>query len=211
MNRKLWLLVAVGCLECFSFWAANAYPNSNRARSRVVWITQKGAALGWDDKAWDQRANGSIVASMLEQSVRALAGQATIKDAWDYLFIQHNNGSDYKAGEKIAIKINNNNHCSYQHTTDHCPLPQVLVPLLSQLINHKGVQQSDITIFDVSRGVPDYIVDTVKRIFPFVRFGAANHCSSQTVFGAKLSQDLVNAKYLINMPLLRTHFMAGAT
>jgi uncharacterized protein (DUF362 family) len=181
--------------------------------SRVVWITNPSAAKGWDGKSWDQRADQSVVANMLGQAILSLTGKTTLPNAWSYIFTMHNpGGADYQPGEKIAIKINNNNYCSSTKTSPHCPLNQLLIPLLSQLVNEKGLAETDITIYDVSRGVPDYIQTAVSSVFPGVKFGSANNCSSSvSVLSARLAQDLVDAKYLINMPLLRSHSLAGAT
>ena len=78
---------------------------------------------------------------MLSRSLRALAGAPSDAAAWEAIFKYHNRthrGSDagYRAGEKIAVKINCNNAYEGYGDVDGQidQSPQALVALLQQLV-----------------------------------------------------------------------------
>lgn len=141
----------------------------------------------------------------------------------------------YQPGEKIAIKVNLNNcwqPTSY-YTVDNQrdANPYVVKALLRQLVNIVGVNQEDITIYDASRVMGNWFYNRVKyKIYPSFllelefpdihyvdSLGGANgreqvRPSSQKLYFADesgliktLPTCVTEAKYLINMPLLKRH------
>jgi len=55
----------------------------------------------------------------------------------------------YKAGDKIAIKVNQHLPRFYNEPTARWPpCPQMLHAMLWQLVNKAGVPEADITIYD---------------------------------------------------------------
>lgn len=141
----------------------------------------------------------------------------------------------YQPGEKIAIKVNLNNcwqFLSYLRIDNERDAnPYVVKALLRQLINVVGVAQEDITIYDASRPIPNWFYNRVYNEeylalplvpeFPNIYYkdsqgGAAGRekvqPSSERIYFADeaglyrtLPKCVVEAKYLINIPLLKRH------
>ena len=141
----------------------------------------------------------------------------------------------YQTGEKIAIKVNLNNCeqlLGYIKTdNDRDANPYVVKALLRQLVNVVGVKQEDITVYDASRKMPNWFYNRVYYEsypslslipeFPDVHYvdstgGARGRekvkSSSEKIYFADetglyrtLPICVVEAKYLINMPILKRH------
>jgi parallel beta-helix repeat protein len=190
----------------------------------------------WEDQNVDQQ----VVDSMVSQAIRTLTAQADDAAAWDALFRffnrTHNFGDvPYKGGEKIVIKINmNQDSGGTWSSTAGMPSPQMIHSLLDQLIHVVGVSGSDITIYDASRYIGDPIFNKVRGDpdpnFQAVRFvcnttrsgrvGAVHdpaypvHFADRNIPGnatAYLPRAVTEAKYMINMALLRAHSLFGIT
>ena len=208
---------------------------------RVTWVWNPGATEENLDGYWweEQNNNLPVIKSMFSDGIQALAGETTDFDAWDQIFryfnLEHGKGDvGYEPGEKIAIKINLNNHwisAPYnQEDNDRDASPYVVKALLRQLIDVVGVEQEDITVYDASRRMPDWfyyrtyyeeyegVPDPIPE-FPDVHFvdvhGDAEGreqviASSEKIYFADglertLPTCVVEAEYLINMPLLKRH------
>jgi uncharacterized protein (DUF362 family) len=208
---------------------------------RVVWAHEPAAAKWdgktgewWDDSNTDQR----LVSAMLSDSIRSLSGKKTDKDAWDALFRSFNqtNGAantGYRRGEKIAIKINENQNRSGTWTTGQAvPSPHMVYALVSELIEVAGTRGEDITVYDASRVIGEPIVSKIRANksadFQAVRFVAGRpgntgqiaaepdttavvHFADSGVPDAYLPRTVTEAKYLINFALLRAHILFGVT
>lgn len=205
---------------------------------RVVWVRDPASATWdgktgewWDDSNCDPRA----VAGMLSSSIRSLAGEKSDQQAWRALFAQFNRsrglgGAGYKAGEKIAVKINaNQDRGTPWATARGMPSPQAIHSLVAQLVQAAGVPPGDITIYDAARFIGDPVYRRVTADFPGVRFVvspamardgrlAANpdkahpvHFADPSLPPAYLPDCVTQAKYLVNMALLRPHGMFGVT
>jgi len=139
----------------------------------------------------------------------------------------------YQPGEKIAIKVNLNNNWGninyFLQNNDRDASPQVVKGLLRQLVNVVGVEQKDITIYDASRPIPNWFYYRVYyEKYPSLRLNAefpnihyvdyaalmpgrekAKESDVQIHFADGLIRTLpecvVEAKYLINMPILKRH------
>jgi hypothetical protein len=113
---------------------------------------------------------------------------------------------------------------SYNNAMD--VTPQLAFSLLKQLIDTMHVAQSDITIGDPYRGMPNEIYDLCYARFPDVHYieGLGTDGREQTEisadnvffnsddnFQSRLPQAYIDAAYLINMPCLKTHNSAGIT
>ncbi len=208
---------------------------------RVIWAHEPAAAK-WDGKTgdwWDDaNTDQKLVSAMISDSVRALAGKKTDKQAWDALFRSFNQShgggdSGYRAGEKIAIKINENqNRSGAWRTGDAVPSPHMIYALVAQLIEVAGVRGENITVYDASRVIGDPIVRKIRANprgdFQAVRFVAGRpgssgeiaaepdpsaivHFADPAVPEANLPKTVTEAKYLINFALLRAHIMFGVT
>jgi hypothetical protein len=145
----------------------------------------------------------------------------------------------YIEGESIVIKLNMNqdNGGSWSKSAG-TPSPQAVYALVDQLINAAGVAGRDITLYDASRFIGDPIFNKIRANpdpdFQACRFVVAPrstaslkgresarhdpahpiHFADQNVPGnarAYLPQCVTQAKYLINMALLRAHSLFGVT
>jgi hypothetical protein len=150
----------------------------------------------------------------------------------------HGNGDvGYSEGEKIAIKLNmNQDNTTIWKPHRHMPSPQVICALLDQLINVAGVSGEMITLYDASRYIGDPIYNKIKdnpdpnfhRIKFVVRPDRAGNGRQNALHDpvnlvyfatpnipggiqAYLPQCVSEAKYLINMALLRPHQGFGVT
>ncbi len=206
---------------------------------RVVWVRDP-AATSWDGStgSWwdDDNTNQSVVDSMVSKAVRALTGQSDDVLAWDALFRHFNQtngfgGTGYQQGEKIAIKINLNQDAGGAWgPAAGMPSPHVVYAFLDQLINVARIPGSAITVYDASRYIGDPIHNKVRSNpdpnFQSVSFVvapdlarngrmAAVHDPNQPVYTnggtAYLPRCVTEAKYLVNMALLRPHTGCGIT
>jgi len=113
------------------------------------------------------------------------------------------------------------------------PSPHAIVSLARQLIEVAGVPGEDITIYDAARNVGQPIYSRIKanpdRRFQAIRFVVANdyglggriiaipdkanpiRFSKAEVPVAYLPEQVTEAKYMINVALLRPHTLAGVT
>ena len=186
---------------------------------RVAWAYDPKAAA-WDGKEglYSDAANNSQtrVNDMLEGVVIALTRQNTIDKAWDELFRIFNEKKgkgavQYKAGEKIAIKINMNNNGG---TNIVDATPQSVYALLHQLVDVVKVPQSCITVYDAQRRGMSAIYDYVQPVFPDVVYqnwggfvpDVIHYSSEITDAGAmSLARAAYEADYMINMALMKRH------
>ena len=197
------------------------------------WDGQTGA--WWQDENTDQ----AIVDSMLSQSIRTLTGQPD-DAAWEALFRHFNRLRDlgdvgYQAGEKLTIKINmNQDSGGTWGSDDGMPSPQMLYSVVDQLINIAGVPGEAVTIYDASRYIGDPLYDKIRGN-PDPNFQRVHFVCNATRNGrtrasydpahpirfadpgvpgnatAYLPRCVTQAKYLIDMALLRAHSLFGVT
>lgn len=138
---------------------------------RVVWVYDTDSVL-WDgDSYWwkPENFNEKVIQDMVNDSIASLGGKETAKDGWSTLFLAHNIARDkgstgYTAGEKIVIKANINGSGVFDDDTSgktqmSYTNPVLLKTLLVSLVEEAGVSPSDITVYDVSRLFPDYMVE----------------------------------------------------
>lgn len=138
---------------------------------RVVWMYDTDSVL-WDGKGyWWQTKNfdETVIQKMVNDSIASLGGKETAKEGWNALFQAHNTernkeNAGYAAGEKIVIKANINGSGVFDddisgETQMSYTNPVLLKTLLVSLVEEAGVSASDITVYDVSRLFPDYMVE----------------------------------------------------
>jgi hypothetical protein len=159
---------------------------------RVVWAHDPdatswagpGQGHWWEPGQTDQRS----VDAMMSRSLLALTGARNDKDAWNALFRHFNKahgGKDagYRAGEKIAIKINlvgcivgrnsavDLNTYELVRERDYMNTgPQMIASLLRQLVKSAGVRQEDISIGDPLSRFPKEYYELLRGEFPNVRY-----------------------------------------
>jgi uncharacterized protein (DUF362 family) len=206
---------------------------------RVVWIRDADATSWdgstgnwWDDANTDQKAVDAMVSSALQR----LTGQSSDARAWDALFLHFNKTSGagdvgYRPPEKIAIKLNMNQDRGRDPKPDAgLPSPHVVYALVQQLVKQAGVPGSAITLYDASRSISDPIYKKIRSNpdpnFQSVTFvvtprSAGNgrvaavpdtaHPLKTKAGTAYLPTCLTEAKYLINLALMRAHTLCGVT
>jgi hypothetical protein len=137
---------------------------------------------------------------MLEASITKLTGLSDAREAWAALF---------RPGEKIAIKVNTfSNSLIWTH-----------VPLVLEVTNslqEAGIPAEQITIFDfrtLELSTAGYTVNTDN---PGVRCtGMDSNYSAEPIevlnTQIKLSNILKECDALINIPVLKSHMLAGIT
>ena len=208
---------------------------------RVVWVHDPESTSwdGMTGSWWeDLNVNQQVVDAMVSQALATLTGEKTDAAAWDALFRHFNRTRNlgdvgYKQGEKVVIKINMNQDSGGTWTPSAgMPSPQMIHSMLDQLVHVVGVPASAITIYDAARYIGDPIYNKVRSNpdFQAVQFvvssgrsgrvsavhDAANpiRFADSTVPGnarAYPPRVVTEAKYLINMALLRSHSMFGIT
>ena len=202
---------------------------------RVVWVHDP-EVTSWNCKTcnwWDEDVlSQTETDKMLTESLTTLTGQASEKEAWNMLFKKFNSShkkgnQPYKEGEKIAVKINENNTYSHKDSPEINATPQLVLALIKSLVNEAGISQQNITVFDASRFITDNIFNKCHAAFPDVVFvdnigGDGRVKSTYTdnaipysVDNGKLATGLascaVEADYLINLALLKGHVGQGVT
>ena len=136
---------------------------------RVVWshnpdsVVWDGSGYWWETNHFDE----TVILKMVNDSIASLGGKDTAKDGWNSLFEANKNArgmnGSYTKGEKIAIKANINGSAVFDDDTSgetqmSYTNPVLLKALLTSLVKEGGVNPSDITVYDVSRLFPDYMV-----------------------------------------------------
>lgn len=202
---------------------------------RVVWTHAPGTANWekgnghWYEDRWNNQANADW---LMSRSILTLTGEKKEKSAWNVLFVsfnqQHGKGkTGYKKGEKIAVKINQNNTFSHGNSEELNASPHLVLSLLRSLVNEGGIPQEQITIFDASRFITNALFTKCHAEFPNVIYldneGGAGRTKSTYMADAipysedngRLARGLANcaieADYLINMALLKGHVGQGVT
>ena len=215
---------------------------------RVVWVHDPNAT-DWDGytspEHWFESAhtNQAVVNNMVSRAVRSLAGESTDAAAWDAIFRYFNNNRGkgdigYQPGEKIGIKVNltlthNADPVTFEKSSGYINnidnSPQMTLALLRQLVNIAGVQQSDITIGDPTKIMPNYYYNMLYSEFPNVCYmanlGGLGRTQAQfsdvpfywsTPDANGTKQDFIpvsfaGADYFINFAILKSHNDSGVT
>lgn len=190
---------------------------------RVAWahdpdsVNWDGSGYWWELSHFDEAA----IQTMVDKSIASLGGKSTAKEGWQALFAYKSDGG-YRAGEKIAIKANINGSAVMDddisgETAMSYTNPVLLKVLLTSLVREAGVAPADITVYDVSRLFPDYMVEMCTqgdlRGVNFVgrNNGVADESASiiwSHEFSGRvnyLPTCVTEAKYVINLANLKGH------
>jgi len=165
--------------------------------------------------------------SMVDQGMLWLTGEATLADAWGVVL------PNYQAGQKIAIKVsfNNTDQDNDCGNINNGAIDGVIEPVNAVIRGLKtiGVQENDIHIYETIRNLPYRFVNGCD--FTNIQFFDRGGCGNQTnTFDSndsnavvqfnppagdpapptlKINDVLINADYLINIPIMKIHGMAG--
>lgn len=179
-----------------------------------------------DDAFVDQ----SVVDQMVATGLKALTNEQSVVAAWQVIL------PDYQAGETIAVKVNFNDTImgggafGYADNDAYVDaLPQIINSLVSGLVDFGAVQE-DIWIYDASRYITDRFRERIvyTDLHYFDRYGNGEDVNAATFdstdptamvdfsgtsySGAhKIADLLLEADYLINVPIMKRHGGAGIT
>ncbi len=142
---------------------------------RVVWAYNPDC-VEWDGNGWwweVEHFDEAVIQQMVNESIAALGGKDTAAESWQALFTAHNishsrGESGYQAGEKIAMKANingsglNSDDASGETEMSYTN-PVLMKALLVSLVEEAGILPEDITVYDVSRIFPDYMVEMCTK------------------------------------------------
>lgn len=162
------------------------------AKSRVVRAS--------DPAAWNGDALApAVLRKMVDGSIVSLTGQKDASAAWRALF---------DPTERIAIKVN-----AFRNSTIWTHVE--LVKAVTDSLQASGIPGEQITVFDFYDDELTTAGFTLNKDGPGVRcYGTEQMYSTQwdaNGTSVKLSDILVDADALINMPVLKSHMIAGLT
>jgi hypothetical protein len=197
---------------------------------RVVWAHNPDAALWKGSGAWYSMSLNpqSEYDSCFTAGIKSLSGGSDDATSWNKIFTWFNDShgraaTGYQAGDKIAIKINMNNTADPNAAPSGIDAnPQSCVACLRSLIN-AGIPQEDIWIGDPSRAVTDNVFNAIHSVYPNVNVvdyhGNNGRVKTTTVVNVFPNSDVVtgqskcfyDARYIVNMPLLKGHGGQGIT
>lgn len=195
---------------------------------RVVWahnpdsVEWDGSGYWWNTDNFDE----SVMLKMVNDSIAALAGCENAKEGWMVLFsagnYARNFGGAYQKGQKIAIKANINGSGVFDDDTSgetqmSYTNPVLLKALLRSLVEEAGADPEDITVFDVSRLFPDYMIEMCTQgNLKGISFEDRNNSTADEnapinwsyKFSGKINYlptCVTNADYIINFANLKGH------
>jgi hypothetical protein len=192
--------------------------------NRVVAVKDRNLTTWNGSDYWygsDSFVSQTRLDDILIEGVKSLTGQSTELAAWNQIIPNYSNGN------KIAIKMNENNGGIGGNVID--PLPQLLKALIRGL-KARGIAESDIWFIEPSIRVDDRLAQPVKSAYPGVTFygayataysAACTYTSSDpsltishgnpNIPNSKLPDQLASSTYLIHMPITKAHGLAGVT
>jgi len=212
----------------FTSTGQSAYPSPTpevtpTPTSKVVHVHSSNAT-NWNLQTdyWNY-VNQATIDSMVDQGMIQLTGAGSVPDAWRSIL------PNYQQGQGIAIKVSFNNTNSCDENSGEIdsviePVNAIIRGLLSI-----GIQQSDIWIYETIRALPYRFVNACN--YNNVVFFDNGSCGrNQTTFSSndpnavvqfsppsgnpptlRINDVLIDATYLINMPIMKRHSMAGVS
>lgn len=195
---------------------------------RVVWsynpdsVEWDGSGYWWETKHF----NEAVLLQMVNEGIASLGGKDTARDGWRALFTANRESrgmqGGYAEGEKIAIKANINGSGLYDDDTSgetqmSYTNPVLLKALLTSLVVEGGVNPSDITVYDVSRIFPSYMVEMcTEGNLEGIRFVGRNNGEADEKAPINWSHEfagkvnylptcVTEAVYVINLANLKGH------
>ncbi len=186
-------------------------------------------ATAWDYKTgwYGDYVDQEVVDGMLARAVTEFTGARTAAGAWRAIL------PAYRPGQKIAIKINLNNaiYGSSGQVIDALPQP---VGAVVRGLKAIGVAEDDVCVYDMTHGwhmseMPLRLMNKLRAQYPNVQFHsnddlhtvALGYSDTELVHfdvppgraipERRICNTLVNATYLIDMPIIKKHRMAGVS
>ena len=202
---------------------------------RVAWGHNPKIA-SWDEQTgfwWEDRFNNQKETDqLLSQTLVSLTNLRNEKKSWDALFhfynkTRNNRDTGYQPGEKVAIKINQNNTSSHENSSEINANPTLILSLLKSLVEEAGIPQENISVADPSRYITNNIYDKCHAVYPGVHYidhvgGDGREKSTFVDNGFVYSVDFkgmthglatcfAEATYVVNLAIMKGHVSQGVT
>lgn len=138
---------------------------------RVTWVYDPDS-VEWDGDGWWwslEHFDEAAMLDMVNAGIASLAGEEEVRSGWETLFRAYNRTHEkgetgYAAGERLVIKANINGSGLFDDDASGATQmsytnPVLLKALLLSLVEEARVPAEAITVYDVSRIFPDYMVE----------------------------------------------------
>ncbi|MDQ7824839.1 MAG: DUF362 domain-containing protein [Candidatus Eremiobacteraeota bacterium] len=216
----------------FLFSSGQVWPEAEKPAGsqspRVVHIHDT-RATSWDYRTgwYGDYVDQDVVNAMMDRGIAELTGKGSAADAWRAII------PAYRPGQKIAIKVNFNNaiYGSSGQVIDAIPQP---VNAVVKGLKERGVREDDIWVYDVTHGwhigeIPERFMKKISPLYPGVQFHSNDNLHTvalgysdtervhfnvppgRSIPDRRICNALVKATYLINMPIIKKHRMAGVS
>lgn len=195
------------------------------ASNRVVHVHSPNAS-NWNGGSTDywNYVNQGVVDNMVDQGMMILTGTSSVEAAWSAVL------PNYQAGQKVAIKVSFNNTGTCDENSGEIdsiiePVNAVIRGLLTI-----GVGEQDIWVYDAIRALPYRFINGCD--YDNVQFYGTGSCNIEATFVSndptayvtynpppggyilepqRITDLIINADYLINMPIMKGHVMSGVS
>ncbi len=165
-----------------------------------------------------------VVDAMVDRGVTELFGlpASAVGEAWRRLT------PDYVPGKRVAIKVNLNN--SFDCESDTSAIDAIAQPVNAVVrgLLQRGVRQEDIVVYDAVRFFPSEIYQELaykgvqihdRGCYGYTATFSSSDPHAEVQFfppagsqpSVRLCDALIEAQYLINMPIMKGHPLAGVT
>jgi hypothetical protein len=192
-------------------------------KPRVVHVHDPDATFWNGETDFWNYVDQDLVNDMVDQGMMTLTSTSSVADAWQALL------PNYQVGEGIAIKVNFNNSQVCGDIDDEIDALIQPVNAVVRGLKQMGAAEADIWVYDASRRIPDRFV--AGNQYSGVQFWDkecrniawfwSNDPGATVIFSApsdvpeppvtKVTDVLVDATYVINMPIMKAHGIAGVT
>ena len=189
-------------------------------QGKVIHVHSLAATTWTGQTAYWNYVNQSAVTNMVNQGLMSLTGTSDVAAAWRALL------PNYQSGQNIAIKVSFNNTLTCNNTGNK--IDGIIEPVnaLASGLQQIGVDLQHIWVYDATRALPDRFVNgglAGIRYFDGSYEGVCRnpagfdsglpgaHIAFSPPSGVPLPPDeyladvLVNAHYLINLPIMKRH------
>jgi uncharacterized protein (DUF362 family) len=179
-------------------------------------------ATDWDFLSgwWGNHVNQGVVSEMVDRGLMELTGRNSRAAAWQALL------PNYVTGQRVAIKVNFNNAQDPGDADNSIDATIEPVNAVIAGLKEIGVAASDIWVYDAVRAIPTRFQDGCDH--PGIQFSGDSSSNPQgfsttqevtfqppaggpSLAAQRISNVLVSADYLINVPLMKKHCCAWVT
>lgn len=194
----------------------------------------------WMDKNNNQEVIDLMLSQSLQQLTGKTTDEAAWDALFHYFNQQRGKGDvGYTAGEQIAVKINLGCEWSRSYDSNYNwrddrkgglkridSTPHLVLAMLKQLVQKAGIPQENIGVGDMIRNFTGPYYDICHGAFPNIQYWAVSPkgdrvkiepSDTPVIFYSdgkdqdRISKNLIESDYLINLPCLKAHARAGIT